>query len=179
MDGAARRTGLAQATLGQDEGIADIKTLELKIIMCCGLVVEEHGQSDRAVRLYESLQAIADRMFMSGTSDFANLPFMALVGGYLFLSSDEILAWRVIGTLARHCLELGLHRREGLARIEDEQARNYAKITFWTAYVLDRRWSFGTGLPYVLQDDKIDPKLPYPVSVFPSPYSPVIHLASV
>ncbi len=36
--------------------------------------------------------------------------------------------------------------------------------SFWSAYVLDRRWAFGTGLPYVVQDEEIDPDLPMPVS---------------
>ena len=48
---------------------------------------------------------------------------------------------------------------------QHSQARKNALNTFWSAYVLDRRWSFGTGLPYVCHDDKIDPKLPYPVRV--------------
>jgi hypothetical protein len=29
--------------------------------------------------------------------------------------------------------------------------------------VLDRRWSFGTGMPFALQDTDIDPDLPKPV----------------
>jgi len=36
---------------------------------------------------------------------------------------------------------------------------------FWSIYVLDRRWSFGTGMPFALQDADIDPLLPEPVSV--------------
>ncbi len=161
---AAKKNGLAPSC-GQDGGIVDVKTLEVKLIMCCGLVIEEHGHSEKAMRLYDSIQPIADKKLMNDPSELAYLPFLALLGGYRFLSNDEVLAWRVIGTLARHCLELGLHRREGLAKIKNEQKRTIAKNTFWTAYILDRRWSFGTGLPYVLQDDKIDPKLPYPVSL--------------
>jgi hypothetical protein len=83
--------------------------------------------------------------------------------GYRFLANDEILAWRVIGQAARHCIELGLHRRDAVMQIVDEEERRNAIHTFWTAYVLDRRWSFGTGLPYVVADEEIDPNLPYPV----------------
>lgn len=149
---------------GVDNGISDIKSLQLKIIMCCALVVEEHGNSAKASRLYDSIQPVADKMLMNDPGEIKNLPFLALIAGYRFLSNEEVLAWRVMGEVARHCLELGLHRREGLARIPDEEERRNALNTFWTAYVLDRRWSFGTGLPYVVHDDKIDPKLPYPVS---------------
>ncbi|KAK7736563.1 hypothetical protein SLS53_006995 [Cytospora paraplurivora] len=160
---AARKYGFAPRQVAcNDAGINDIKTLTLKIIMCCALVVEEHGYSAKANRLWDSIQVIADKMLMSDPSDLANLPFLALVGGYRFLSNDEVLAWRVMGQVARLCLEMGIHRREVIAKIEDEQKRKNAINTFWSAYVLDRRWSFGTGFPFVVHDDKIDPQLPYP-----------------
>lgn len=163
---AARKSGLATPHLGgQGEGFNTPKTLELKIIMCCALVVEEHGNSPKANRLWESIQPIADRMLMSDPSDVTNLPFLALVGGFRFLANEEVLAWRVMGQVTRLCLEMGLHRRDGIARIKGEQDRKNAINTFWSAYVLDRRWSFGTGFPFVVHDDKIDPGLPYPVSI--------------
>ena len=34
---------------------------------------------------------------------------------------------------------------------------------FWVIYSLDRRWSFGTGMPFAMQDADIDPQLPEPV----------------
>lgn len=159
----AKRNGLVPSH-GTPEGINDMKTCVLKIVMCCALVVEEHGNSARATQLYESMRPIIDRKLMSERADVDDMPFMALVGGYKFLANEEILAWRAIGQVARLCMELGLHRREGLASIPDEISRRNALNTFWTAYVLDRRWSFGTGLPYVCHDDKIDPGLPLPVS---------------
>lgn len=86
---------------------------------------------------------------------------------YHFHRDDEALAWRVVGLAARQCLELGLHRRETYTSIftdPDEQAS--AVRTFWSVYVLDRRWSFGTGMPFALQDADIDPNLPKPVRSF-------------
>ncbi|KAB5566312.1 hypothetical protein GE09DRAFT_1106285 [Coniochaeta sp. 2T2.1] len=159
----AKRNGMVPPH-GQDHGISDMNTCILKIVMCCGLVVEEHGHSDKATLLFESIGPIVDRKLMSEPVDVNNLPFLALVAGYRFLSNDEILAWRIIGQVCRLCLELGLHRREGLEKIADDNARRNALMAFWSAYVLDRRWSFGTGLPYVCDDDKIDPKLPMPDS---------------
>lgn len=46
-----------------------------------------------------------------------------------------------------------------------QSAEHRAKATrvFWCAYVLDRRWSFGTGLSFALNDRDIDPELPEPV----------------
>lgn len=160
---ASRKNGMTPTTASHNDIICDIKTLELKIIMCCALVVEEHGYSVKASRLWESIQPIADRMLMSDPSEVAKLPFLALVGGYRFLANEDVLAWRVMGQVARLCLEMGLHRRDGIMRISGEQERKNAINTFWSAYVLDRRWSFGTGYPFAVHDDKIDPGLPYPV----------------
>lgn len=161
---ASSKHGLVPQGIGQDEGITDIKTLELKIIMCCALVVEGHGYSAKGLRLWESMQPTVDKMLMSDDSKITNLPFLALVGGYRFLSNDQYLAWRVMGQVTRLCFELGIHRRDVIEAMEHEQDRKNAVNTFWSAYVLDRRWSFGTGLPFVVHDDKIDSRLPYPVS---------------
>ncbi|SCO49576.1 uncharacterized protein FFMR_09739 [Fusarium fujikuroi] len=144
------------------ELVNDDKTLQLKIIMCCALVVEEHGHSDKAIRLFESMETVLNRKLMAEAADVATLPILALVAGYRFLSNDEVLAWRVMGHVARLCLELGIHQRTGLMRIQDEEERKNALVSFWSAYVLDRRWAFATGLPFVVQDEEIDSELPFP-----------------
>ncbi len=63
---------------------------------------------------------------------------------------------------ARLCIELGLHRRETYEAMADETERSETILLFWAIYVLDRRWSFGTGMPFALQDQDIDPLLPKP-----------------
>src|ERR1700730_5103677 len=81
-----------------------------------------------------------------------------------FHRDEEGLAWRLSGQVARMCIELGLHRRD--ARFEalpDDEERASAVNLFWSIYVLDRRWSFGTGMPFAIQDSDIDPTLPEPV----------------
>ena len=150
--------------------VDDEKTMQLKIVMCCALAVEEHGQSDKAVRIYGSMEAAVNRKLMDDPSNVADLPLLALAAGYRFLSNDEILAWRVMGHVVRLCLELGIHQKRGLRGIKDETERRNALMSFWSAYVLDRRWAFGTGLPYSVQDDEIDPQLPSPVSYSTSLY---------
>jgi hypothetical protein len=84
---------------------------------------------------------------------------------YHFTRDDEALAWRVSGLAARHCLELGLHRRDTYTTLfPDPEEQADAVRAFWTIYVLDRRWSFGTGMPFALQDADIDTNVPKPVS---------------
>lgn len=76
---------------------------------------------------------------------------------------EEILAWRTIGIVERMCLEKGLHRRETLNHPATIQAgRDRVLRLFWSIYVLDMRWSFGTGMPFSLEDSDIDPWLPEP-----------------
>lgn len=74
------------------------------------------------------------------------------------------MAYRLIGLAARMCLEMGFHRREALIKsFPNEDQWNEVTRIFWTVYSLDRRWSLGTGLPFVIQDEDIDPNLPEPV----------------
>ncbi|KAI0120793.1 hypothetical protein F4776DRAFT_631872 [Hypoxylon sp. NC0597] len=160
----AARKNFVSPLYGEEGGIKDRNTLLLKLIVCCALQVEEHGNSEKAQRLFLSVRPTTDRMLMSDPSDVKNMPILALVAGYYFLANDEILAWRTMGQVTRLCFELGLHRLDAIQRINDEEERNNAINTFWAAYVLDRRWAFGTGLPFTVPDDEIDPQLPYPDS---------------
>jgi hypothetical protein len=82
---------------------------------------------------------------------------------YHFHCDDESLAWRLTGNAARMATELGLHRHETYTSIfTTESERNAAVVLFWSIYVLDRRWSFGTGMPFALQDADLDPLLQKP-----------------
>lgn len=59
---------------------------------------------------------------------------------------------------------MGLHRKEILAKtLLSTEERHQACKLFWSIYILDRRWSFGTGMPFAIQDADIDPALPEPV----------------
>lgn len=56
-----------------------------------------------------------------------------------------------------------MHRKEFLVGITNEQERSHLVKVFWAIYVLDRRLSFGTGMPITLRDEDIDPGWPEPV----------------
>lgn len=57
-----------------------------------------------------------------------------------------------------------MHRREIITNLyPEEDDCCWALKIFWSIYVLDRRWSFGTGMPFAIQDADIDPTLPEPV----------------
>jgi Fungal specific transcription factor domain len=62
------------------------------------------------------------------------------------------------------CFELGWHQFETLQLQSISHAEKYRiSCLFWSIYVLDRRWSFGTGLPFVIQEDDMDPLILKPV----------------
>lgn len=44
----------------------------------------------------------------------------------------------------------------------ESSERTEAKLIFWSVYILDRRFSFGTGMPFALQDTDVDPMVPKP-----------------
>ncbi|KAH8808471.1 fungal-specific transcription factor domain protein [Xylogone sp. PMI_703] len=164
---AALRSGLANPN-AQNKGVNDRQTCILKMILAIMCLLEGDGQSELAYQLYDNVKKAGDDAMHAESVDIRTLPLIALVAIFHFFSDEEALAWRIIGQAARMCIELGLHRRDSLFRMfPDEEERADALRLFWAIYVLDRRWSFGTGLPFALQDADIDPTLPEPVHKVP------------
>ncbi|KAI9741574.1 MAG: hypothetical protein M1818_004380 [Claussenomyces sp. TS43310] len=158
---ASTRSGMAFES--RPEGVTDTKSCILKIVLACALMVEGCGQSTVGEKLFENVRGVSDAIMHSEAVNFENLPILALVGMYYFHRDGEVLSWRFTGQVVRRCIELGLHRREALMRaFPEEEERAGVVRFFWSVYVLDRRWSFGTGLPFVMQDADIDPSLPEP-----------------
>ncbi|KAG9245625.1 fungal-specific transcription factor domain protein [Calycina marina] len=144
--------------------ITDDQTCVLKMVVAVSLLLEGNGESELGYRLFESVRENADRSLHGESLELKRLPFLVLVAMFHYHCDEEALAWRIIGQVARMCLELGLHRRDYLFRIvKDEKDRQSVIRLFWCIYVLDRRWSFGTGMPFALQEADIDPNLPEPV----------------
>lgn len=63
-------------------------------------------------------------------------------------------------------MELGLHRQEIWQKtggvFPGELEWTWASRLFWCIYVLDRKFAFGSGLPFAIQDSDIDTNLPEP-----------------
>ncbi|KAI9819858.1 MAG: hypothetical protein M1827_006427 [Pycnora praestabilis] len=160
--GAAARSGLAQMGLPGEDGIYDDDTNILKAILATALIVEGSGQSELGWRFYESVREFAESK-MREPVEVKGLVLLAVISMFHFHRDEEALAWRTIGMTARMALEMGLHRRETLDKsFSTEEERTSAVKLFWCIYVLDRRWSFGTGMPFALQDSDIDSMLPEP-----------------
>ncbi|KAL9065286.1 MAG: hypothetical protein Q9157_007524 [Trypethelium eluteriae] len=159
---AATRAGVIQTSMQGADAISDDKTNMLKMTLALALTCEGSGQSVLGQRLYESVRDSVEAMLF-GPADLMSLRVLTLCAMYHFQCDSETLAWRLIGFSTRLCMELGLHRHETYdVLFTDPNERASIVRLFWAIYVLDRRWAFGTGMPFVLQDGDIDPALDKP-----------------
>ncbi|KAF5668317.1 fungal specific transcription factor factor [Fusarium denticulatum] len=83
-----------------------------------------------------------------------DLTLLSLICIFFFLNDREKEAWRLIGTIMRLV-------HEQSSQEEQNPAEKISDDFFWSLYTLDRRWSFGTGLPFAVQDSEVNrPSLP-------------------
>ncbi|KAJ5088948.1 hypothetical protein N7532_007632 [Penicillium argentinense] len=154
--------GLMDRTLHTDTGADGRNALDredvyiLRLVFACALTAEASGRSEQAISLFDSVREVQDNCVW-GPPDIKSIIFLTLV------MDEETLAWRTIGIVERMCLEKGLHRRETLNQPAILAAgKDRILRLFWSIYILDMRWSFGTGMPFALEDTDIDPWLPEP-----------------
>ncbi|KAI1313999.1 fungal-specific transcription factor domain-containing protein [Xylaria venustula] len=135
----------------------------LKIAVAIAVVIETKGKNPLSSSLIDSTNKKAAQITRSSDVDLRDLQWLALMATYFFQIDEDLVAWRTIGNAARMTLEMGLHRRRSVMdnyKSADHQEK--ATRVFWCVYALDRRWSFGIGLPFALNDRDIDPELPEP-----------------
>ncbi|KOS18786.1 putative transcriptional regulatory protein [Escovopsis weberi] len=75
---------------------------------------------------------------------------------YLFLTDRENLAWRGIGIVMRLIVELNARNVDASNSQQSPSDSTRFDRMFWTIFTLDRRWSFGTGLPFSVHDSDIE-----------------------
>jgi hypothetical protein len=160
---ASLRTGFGQLQLPGADNFDDEETTILKMVLATTLVVESNGRSELGQRFFDSAKPSVDLKLVTNTG-IPSVVLLVLTATYYFQRDEESQAWRFIGIAARVCIEMGLHRRDSLLKhFTNEAEYQQAVRIFWVVYALDRRWSFGTGMPFALQDADIDPSLPEPV----------------
>jgi len=160
---AARRTGLMEAGLPGADAIYDDQTQTLKLVLAIACTLEGSGKSELGKKLFESVRDYLEEQ-MFACCDVKAIRMLTLAAAYHFHRDEETVAWRIAGFAARMCIELGLHRRETYSStFTNDEERMAATKLFWSIRVLDQRWSFGTGMPFALQDNDIDPFLQKPV----------------
>ncbi|KAF2094716.1 fungal-specific transcription factor-like protein [Rhizodiscina lignyota] len=159
---AANRSGLMQIALPGGDSIQDDQTNILKLVLACALVLETSGNSELGKRMFEFVKPTVDAQLLS-TPDCKGVQMIILTAMYYFHKDEEQVAWRMVGLACRLVMEIGLHRRETYNTLfANEEERTMGIRLFWSLYVLDRRWSLGTGMPFAMQDSDIDPTVPRP-----------------
>ncbi|KAJ5465319.1 uncharacterized protein N7458_001005 [Penicillium daleae] len=133
----------------------------IALVLAISLMRESAGESELGRSLFHSIKNRLERRTWAPISVTGINVFVLAARYYFYADEDERMAWRTIGIAARQCLELGLHHVQGYSNLEEEDSRP-ALILFWSVFALDRRWSFGTGLPFSIQEADIDPSLPEP-----------------
>ncbi|KAI1016951.1 hypothetical protein LB504_007172 [Fusarium proliferatum] len=131
-------------------GIGNIAFLVLAIV--------SSFESSKAV---EIVSPVVEEVFVSTipktylrSPDLGGLTLLTLICIFFFLNDREKEAWRLIGTVVRLVHEQSCQE-------EDTPAERVSDTFFWSLYTLDRRWSFGSGLPFAVQDSEINrPSLP-------------------
>ncbi|KAJ5720155.1 hypothetical protein N7493_007033 [Penicillium malachiteum] len=160
-----RTSDIAPAASDQDWFHArDIQVL--RILLATALLVESHGRSERAAQLADSVEdRFASRLKIADV-DMKEILILTLLSIFHSYRDDEVIAWRLTGMAARGSMELGLHCQDTWHKtggvFPGALEWMWASRLFWCIYVLDRKWSFGTGLPFALQDSDMDTNLPEP-----------------
>lgn len=127
----------------------DNQTDMLRLVLACGMKLD--GRSHDQVRLSEELfnsVALFERLFSSSPLNLETLALLVVAATFQFWSGREVDAWKYIGLAARMSFGAGLHRINFLGLLFDAGERQRALRIFWVLYALDRRFSFGTGLPF-------------------------------
>ncbi|PYH49346.1 transcription factor domain-containing protein [Aspergillus saccharolyticus JOP 1030-1] len=143
----------------------------LKILLATALLAESHGRSERAALLADRVEDQFGTRMKVPEVDMKELLILVLLSIFHAYRDDEVIAWRTIGLAVRGSMQLGLHCQETWLKTRGvfpgELHRTWASRLFWCIYVLDRKWSFGTGLPFAIQDADMDTNLPEPGTATP------------
>ena len=158
VDGSKDKVPLLQTSAEEENEINQIR-----LVLAIGYLLKGDGHETTAKRLYAYMAPVLSLQLLR-PPNLDSLIILILTATYLFHTDDEGAAWRLIGIAARSCYEMGLHRKEALHAFADPDTAALAIRLFWIVYALDRRWSFGTGMPFAIQDADVDGDLPEPVS---------------
>lgn len=157
-----RRSGFAYLPL-RDDFILPADDLKIiKMVLACALVIETSGSSALSRTLFHNVRDSIQGPIW-GDVTITSITVYTLCAIWLFLADNDFLAWRITGIVARWCLELGLNQSLYLHHmLNNDQERKMVVRLFWCIQTLDRRWSFGSGLPFVIRDEDIDQSFPPP-----------------
>lgn len=179
----AGQTGAQEPPAYRPSGVTRVEIDILLVVLATGLFLQEHSQSNLGLRLFDKVKVSVERLTSAtevSPRDILLLllsvcnhihrtiephqQYIACQSISYFCQDEEVLAWRTVGLAARLSQEIDLHGL-GTSLTTNQEGDEGVRIIrlFWSIYILDRRWSLGTGLPFTLKDSDIDTSLPKPV----------------
>ncbi|CAG9997150.1 unnamed protein product [Clonostachys byssicola] len=134
----------------------------IKLVFATALITETSGPGELAKALFDNVKySVQDRIWED--VDIPIITIFFLLAMWEFLADNDTRAWRLTGIVARWCLEIGLNQAQVIRQMPgSDHDRKMAVRVFWCVYTLDRRWGFGNGLPFVIQDSDVDESSPEP-----------------
>lgn len=164
-------------------GVERVEIDILLVVLANGLFLQEHSQSNLGLRLFDKVKVSVERLTSATEVSPRHIlllllsvcehihraiephqQYVACQSISYFCQDEEVLAWRTVGLAARLSQEIDLHGL-GTSLTTNQEGDEGVRIIrlFWSIYILDRRWSLGTGLPFTLKESDIDTSLPKPV----------------
>ncbi|XWW92310.1 hypothetical protein V2A60_000233 [Cordyceps javanica] len=133
-------------------GIEDIMSLVLSVASS----IVDPGTLTVANSFVESLFSGAMLRTQLGAVSKTDLSIIILASIFFFLNDKEMLAWRAIGNVLRSLHEIIAQNTEDAPNPATlDQLKDVGEKFYWSVYTLDRRWGFGTGLPFSVHDSDI------------------------
>ncbi|KOS18064.1 Activator of stress protein 1 [Escovopsis weberi] len=134
----------------------------LKVAVSLGINLEAKARTELSDMTIKSIENSAGRL-AGPEADLKHVQLLMMLSMLYFHSDSELLAWRTIGVAVRAAIEMGLHRKSTVDdKFRDPSTRDLAIRVYWCAFLLDRRFAFGTGLSWALPEDDMDPEMPRP-----------------
>ncbi|OAA73297.1 fungal specific transcription factor domain-containing protein [Cordyceps fumosorosea ARSEF 2679] len=137
----------------QDQvAVEDIMSLVLSVASS----IVDPGTLTVANSFVESLFSGALLRTQLGAVNKTDLSIIILASIFFFLNDKEMLAWRAIGNVLRSLHEIIAQNTEDAPNPTTlDQLKDVGEKFYWSVYTLDRRWGFGTGLPFSVHDSDI------------------------
>ncbi|KAI8650652.1 Fungal-trans domain-containing protein [Fusarium keratoplasticum] len=133
------------------ERLDDILTLIFYTVS----ILADPASAERSKPSVESIYGGAVARSQLGNLNEDDLVLIILGSIFFFLGDQEILAWRGIGMVFRLLQELEDTPDKLQSRVLPNDKGVISPEFYWSVYTLDRRWSFGTGLPFAVQDSDV------------------------
>ncbi|KEF54583.1 uncharacterized protein A1O9_09025 [Exophiala aquamarina CBS 119918] len=132
----------------------------LKAALGISMLVNGEETAPLARHLPRYLDWSIESIVMGSEADIPNLVLAVLLSLYHLYRGSLLKAWRTIGAASKACFELGMHQTPAVDSQLDSSNSPlvHHQTLFCCIFVIDRRCSFGLGLPYAIHLEDIDEK---------------------